>query len=253
MTVAIALVDLDDTLFQSLRKCPEDVPGHQLTVMARDRAGAPLSFATPRQMAWIDWLRSGTLLVPVTGRSVDALNRVELDFDYAVAAHGGVVLRPGGELCAQWHGRIGKAATDCRDALEEIAERFRIAASNQSLEINVRLIGEADLALYVVAKHRHPDREIELHQLAGEIGQNLDSSWTLHINGNNVAFLPPYLGKRHAVAHLLEELRGRHPDLPVIGLGDSLTDAPFLQLCDFAMMPSGSQLARRTFEALGLT
>ena len=69
----------------------------------------------------------------------------------------------------------------------------------------------------------------------------------MHRNGNNAAFLPPFLGKEHAVAYLLPELRRRHPDAPVIGIGDSLTDAPFMQLCDFAMMPAGSQLAAAAF------
>ena len=38
----IALVDLDDTLFQTLRKCPADVPRERLTVMAVARDGAPV-------------------------------------------------------------------------------------------------------------------------------------------------------------------------------------------------------------------
>ena len=35
----------------------------------------------------------------------------------------------------------------------------------------------------------------------------------------------------------------------VIGIGDSRTDAPFMGLCDFAMLPTGSQLAGTTFDA----
>jgi hypothetical protein len=40
-------------------------------------------------------------------------------------------------------------------------------------------------------------------------------------------------------------LRARFPDSPVIGIGDSRTDAAFMGLCDFAMLPTDSQLAER--------
>ena len=45
---AIALVDLDDTLFQTLRKCPPDVPAEALSALAR----APPIFAGLRLVAW---------------------------------------------------------------------------------------------------------------------------------------------------------------------------------------------------------
>ncbi len=57
--------------------------------------------------------------------------------------------------------------------------------------------------------------------------------------------MPPFLGKAHAVARLLPRLRQAHPEAPILGFGDSLTDAPFMALCDYAVTPTGSQLAAR--------
>lgn len=250
MISAIALVDLDDTLFQTRRKCPPDVPEGDLVPMAFDREGNPASFATPRQLAWIEWLRRGTLLVPVTGRSVDALARVDLAFDLGVAAHGGVVLREGQRPCPDWQARIAAAAQAERAGLAAIAERFAALANAQNADVRVRILQEAGTPLYVVAKHNDPAREAELHALAADMADTVPPGWTRHINGNNVAYLPPHLGKRQAVEHVLGELRRLHPDLPVIGLGDSLTDAPFLALCDFAMIPGQSQLAEHVFGGL---
>lgn len=250
MISAIALVDLDDTLFQTRRKCPPDIAEADLVAMAFDREGQGSSFATPRQMAWIEWLRRGTLLVPVTGRSLDALGRVDLVFDYGVAAHGGVVLRQGGAICGQWHGRISAGAAAERAGLEGIAARFAAAAGKQGEDVRVRILEEQGVPLYVVAKHNDLAREEELHALAGEVADAVPPGWTRHVNGNNVAYLPPHLGKRQAVEHLLDELRALHPRLPVIGLGDSVTDAPFLALCDFAMIPGSSQLAGHAFRDL---
>ena len=246
----IALVDLDDSLFQTLRKCPPDVATHDLSVMAVDRQGNPLSFATPRQKNWIDWLQESTVMVPVTARSFDALSRVNLTFEYAVAAHGGIILRGGMLPCQGWHDRMTAAAAFSKTDLDRLAHLLHEAAQACGEDINVRIISEGSLPLYLVAKHVDPAHEAALHALAHDFRSDVPSDWTFHINGNNVAFLPPSLGKHHAVAALLPELRSVYPDLPVLGLGDSLTDAPFLALCDFIAMPGRSQLAGHALHGL---
>lgn len=253
MIAAIALVDLDDTLFQTVRKCPPGLPPHALTPMASDKSGAPISFATPVQAAWTDWLLSSALVVPVTGRSRDALSRVNLACDYAIAAHGGVVLRPGGVVCPDWSARMTQAAAAHRAELDRLAALCQQLAQDAGAgaEIGVRIIGEADTGLYVVAKHRDQTHgEPALHRLAAAAGQELPPGWVLHVNGNNVALLPPFLGKRQAAEFLLADLRALYPGRPVLGMGDSVTDAPFMQLCDFAVVPAQTQLAAAIWRGL---
>jgi hypothetical protein len=251
MPQIIALIDLDDSLFQTRRKCPPGLAESELTVMAVDRAGAPLCFATPGQKAWIDWLAATAVLVPVTARSRDALSRVRLDYTQAVAAHGGVLLREGGTVCPAWHAHIAAAASRHAPQLEALADRFAAAARASGHDIGVRIIGEQDLGLYVVGKHRDPACAADLHGVIKQLRGEIPDGWTIHVNDNNVALLPPFLGKEHAAARLLDELRSRYPGLPVLGLGDSLTDAPFLALCDFIAMPAASQLALHAFRDLG--
>jgi hypothetical protein len=114
------------------------------------------------------------------------------------------------------------------------------------MKLRVRVLEEEGLPLYVLAKHPDGDAEA-LAAAIDRVVPEVPPGWTVHRNGNNAAFLPPFLGKQHAVAFLLPELRRQHPDAPVIGVGDSLTDAPFMALCDFAMMPGRSQLAAAAF------
>lgn len=251
MTRVIALVDLDDTLFQTRRKCPPGIRNHDLSVMARDTVGEPLSFATPSQMIWIDWLRSNTLLVPVTGRSVDALRRVDLTFDYAIAAHGGVIIRSGSSICTNWHEIMSREGSEHQNHLEKFSQKISTIAAQRNWSINVRIIGEGDFGLYIVAKHRNPDCEDELRSLAVAIDAEIPLGWTRHLNGNNLAYMPPFLGKHHAVSHLLVELREAYPHLPVLGVADSTTDLPFLSLCDFAAAPTNSQLWSGAIRGLG--
>jgi len=248
MIRAIALVDLDDTLFQTLRKCPEDVPVERLTPLGFAKDGSPLSYATPRQMKFLEWLAETTHLVPVTARSLDALRRAHIPFRAAVCAHGGVVLDETGEVDADWAETIAARAAPHAGTLAAFAEAIAAEARVRGVAINARVLSEGDLPLYTLAKHADADAEA-LFAVVDAAVPELPEGWTDHRNGNNVALMPPYLGKRHAVAHILPALRARFPDAPVIGVGDSYTDAPFMALCDFAMMPPRSQLAGGLFDA----
>ena len=236
---AIALVDLDDTLFQTLGKCPPDVPAEALEPIGYDREGAPLSYATPRQLSFLSWLSDSTLLVPVTARSRDALDRVRIAWTRAICAHGGLILDSAGAADPRWRARMAGEASAHADELSRLSGRILDEAAG--VPLRVRVLEEEGLPLYVLAKHPRGDADA-LAAAIDRVVPEVPAGWTVHRNGNNAAFLPPYLGKEHAVAYLMPELRRQYPHAPVIGIGDSLTDAPFMALCDFAMMPSRSQL-----------
>ncbi|HMU87433.1 MAG TPA: hypothetical protein PKC11_07370, partial [Agitococcus sp.] len=67
MIKPLFLMDLDDTLLQTARKMPADMPRQ---VAALDKHGQPLSFTNPKQQAFIEWLLLCADVVPVTARSV---------------------------------------------------------------------------------------------------------------------------------------------------------------------------------------
>jgi hypothetical protein len=243
---AIALVDLDDTLFQTLRKCPPDVPRDALVPLGFARDGSASSYATPRQRNLIAWLSETSWLVPVTARSRDALERVRIPMDAAVCAHGGMIIGRDGEPDAEWCAHVAQAAAPHAALLEQLAKDARSAEPS----LSVRILSEEDgPRLYLLLKHPDWDEE-SLGAAVEAIRQDVPADWTIHRNGNNAALLPPYLGKHRAVSWLLPRLRALHPDAPVIGIGDSLTDAPFMAICDFAMMPAASQLSAAALEPL---
>lgn len=246
---AIALVDLDDTLFQTLRKCPPDVPAERLVPLGFARDGSPLSYATPRQIALIEWLGQTAWLIPVTARSREALMRARIPFTAAICAHGGVIIGEDGEVDGEWHAHAVRQSAAYQADLEALRARIAAEAQRHLTALRVRVLGEGELGLYVLAKHDDVD-EGALHAVIDAVEREIPPDWTIHRNGNNAALMPPWLGKAQAVAALLPRLRAAHPDAPVIGIGDSLTDAPYMALCDYAMIPKGSQLARAALEPL---
>src|SRR5687768_4814356 len=71
---AIAFVDLDDTLFSSLRKQPPQPSGLEPAALLRN--GELISWSNPAQRALLAFLQASAEVIPVTARNVGAFRRV---------------------------------------------------------------------------------------------------------------------------------------------------------------------------------
>ena len=100
-------LDLDDTLFQTLRKCVPGVNDHDLQVRAVLPDGTANSFATQKQQWLWHWLSKGFKIVPVTARDVHAFERVNLPFlEEVVLNHGAVILDKQRKLDPVWQDNL---------------------------------------------------------------------------------------------------------------------------------------------------
>jgi len=246
----IALCDLDDTLFFTGRKLDEALRAGTATL---DRTGEPHSFHSRTQAHLLGTLLRGATLVPVTGRDREAFERVVMSFEsWAVLDHGATVLRPGGQPDRAW-------TLVMRETLEDQAEALRLAAQAAQhisdlmhLDCTVRLHEASGLPMMVVVKHPYA-----LQNSLDAMGQQ----WALwrqeagidlryFANGNNLTVIARGVSKEAAAAYVLEQLREEHDgeELVTLGLGDSLADVPFMNLCDFALTPGNSQLMRAVLE-----
>jgi hypothetical protein len=231
----LILADLDDTLFQTLEKCPPDRRG--LKQMSSLIDGSPSGFATPLQQHMLCWLGSGDV-VPVTARGRDVLARVDIGQAPAIASNGGCVLLADGTLDLRWHDYLAAQATGAGAVLDVYRT---LTADLCTTRFRHWSVEENGLDLYVVIKSNERDHEA-LAELEQELAATKPAGWRCHRNGNNLAYLPPWLSKRHAVRYMIDQMRAKTPDRPVIGIGDSISDVGFMDLCDFAMAPTRSQL-----------
>ena len=230
--------DLDDTLFQTRRKCPSE---QGLKEAATDRHGQALSFFTPPQQAWLELLGPATV-IPVTGRNTAALERVNLDFSsYRIPSHGALVLGPGGAPEPEWLAGIREQIEPWEALMSQVQARLQAFIAHRTLDARCRLIEDQGLAVYISVK----GDEAALDALAEEASA-LWGPEKIHRNGQNLALLPPYACKRRAVAYVMQRLAGQHSPL-FVGIGDSLSDLPFLKLCHYAVIPGGSQIQERTW------
>ena len=242
MKRTIFLADLDDTLFSSLRKATGPV-GPAIT----DSKTGNHSHMSGPQEGPFSLMRATGELIPVTARSSDAFGRVKLDFGTrrAVLANGAIVLGEGGEPDPDWFAhtsRIGRdAAPQMEGMMATIREEFGETARTWIVE-------ELGAPIYFCVKMNTSDPELirtGILQAAELLHERFGlERFQQHVNGNNLAFTPNGISKRDACAHLLRRL-GDRSDLTLVGAGDSLTDLPFMAMCDFMLTPSWSQIAER--------
>jgi len=231
----LILTDLDDTLFQTARKCPRD--DGALVAMSTLADGSDSGFASQRQQRLLAWLAAGEV-VPVTARSRELLARVKLRQAPAICSNGGCIVGADGQLDQDWHARLVVAAA----GVDAVSEIYRLIADRlDGQAFRHWTVVEAGLALYIVVKSNHDDG-VALEPVQPRVAALLPADWRIHRNGNNLAILPPWLNKRHAAHYLIERARATDPHRLVVGLGDSYSDVGFMDLCDYAMTPTTSQV-----------
>lgn len=245
-------VDLDDTLFQTPGKCADE---KDLRPTAYLKDGSACSFTTPRQRAFFELMHREMTLIPTTARNRDALSRVDLPFSsYAIIDYGGVVLAPGGALDGDWLEIMRADMARALDGLKEAMDVIDSYSASVGLKGRARLIEDYATPFYIVVKD--PDKQaerlalIEREALASWIASEKGRDFYLHRNGNNLAVLPRTLNKARAVHHVRQQLEKEHGDIMTLGMGDSQCDARFMAACDYAIVPSGTQLSGLTMAAL---
>ncbi|WP_227430968.1 HAD hydrolase family protein [Psychrobacter sp. I-STPA6b] len=259
-----ALMDLDDTLFQTQRKIdawqlPTAEP-ETLVCATVNKQGQPLSFMSKRQAHFFHWLYTSTELIAVTARDSDEIKRVKLPFNsWQVLTHGAVIVEPDGKLHPQWQKHMLTQLTPLQDMLAQLIQQVeqlnQIESLNLKLAIHRQLFTSApdkDVIIYLAIKHTQKD-----HQALAKFAERLPSlfpqlsdNFYIHVNANNLAILPHVVHKRHAVAFLLQHCL--ETERPSFGFGDSLADLPFLQLLDWYGTPNHGQLHKQIDAKIGL-
>ena len=237
--------DLDDTLFQTVNRMTgglkqnEDAVKNGAKLVCHARNGRD-SWMTPAQDCLFQWLNDTTRLIPVTARSTESLSRCVLPFrDYRIAGNGAVILDSDGSIDRNWMERTRGIVKPLMEIMFEF-ENFISGYDNRNRFRHWMVKEQDSLPVYYQIKSNGP--ESWLDELRQQLIILADGMFLMHENGNNISLIPHDISKRAAVEYLLDEIDIL--DIPVWGMGDSLTDLPFMRACEMMVIPTGSQIHR---------
>lgn len=212
--------DLDNTLIHSYKKAQEN----DICVETKDEK--KLSFMTENSysMLWNIYCSNDIMVVPVTTRSLEQYNRIDLFKgkypEFALAANGGILIE-NGVINRKWSEKSKEIISDC---LIDFERGISYLKSDENVYFEIRIVDE----LFVFTKSFQPLKTKE------DLERKLDSDRVNVYNiGNKIYIFPVILSKGKAIKRLKEYFRFRK----ILCAGDSEFDISMLNEADFAYCP----------------
>lgn len=240
-------LDLDDTVFQTRRKCSSL---ERAIPAAYSLSGKPSSYFLPKQKELLRLLHDQWRIIPTTARTKAAYERVNLGIscdDGAIVNHGATILLANQQEDSEWRARIEPTLMALETMLQQLRQAISAYAKQHHIDLLVRIIDEAGLSYYVEVRHHQAIYE-QLHSVLDDCIQPLLKrfpQFQAYLNSNSLTILPRIVNKSHAVNYRLDTLRQQYGEIITMGMGDSLSDASFIALCDYAMVPQRTQLHQK--------
>lgn len=234
MTIPIwVFLDLDDTLFQTQRKRNDGI--------VQATQGTTLSYMTPAQAQYLQWLQHTPALVnivPTTARDLTQYYNTFLSqhpgIQWAILYHAGMILHQG-QPDLNWQ---AQQQVHYQQLSQPVPTLWQVIAAQLDSR-QFKLFNVDDYYVSIKARHETPvsQREEVFAQLKTLVC-TADYDWqqtdrALHI-------FPRFLNKKQAVEYLIAQ----HQPTLTIGVGDSTTDLDFMHCCDYQVCPQHSEIAR---------
>ncbi len=225
-------MDLDNTIVRHQSRALEGAK-----IVGTDESGHASTVMTTSDLEFYQSILEFGTVIPTTGRSMTGYARLfGLEFSsFAILNHGATILTPDSSVDAVWLERTQKIVRSTIKSLLEVYQQLLLHISSP-----VKLHQEHGLPLYISvrAARTMPNADLEFQRLKilEVLGSNKDFE-LLH-TGRITSVIPCLLNKKAAVLEVMDRLG----DIQTLGVGDALTDLPFMRLCDFQRAPENSEI-----------
>ena len=216
--MVILCTDLDNTMIYSHK---HDIGEEKLCVEIYNNR--EISFITENTRKLLNEVRRRMLVVPVTTRTMEQYNRINLgvgEFEYALTCNGGILLR-NGKSDENWY---SESLNMVKDSSAEIKRAIEILKRDENVSFEIRFISD----LFVFTKSDMPYETIK--RLSAELDvEKVD----IFDNGSKVYVVPKELNKGNAVKRLKRLIEHS----VIIAAGDSNFDISMLKAADYVIYP----------------
>lgn len=234
MKNSILFLDLDDTIFQTKRRNEKGV--FEATISEKK---PNVSYMTNYQKIFFDMFSQieNLKIIPLTARILEQYNRVTLikktDITEASLYFGGMVLK-NNEIDTNWDNIVKNKYKKLTLTLKELYEIVIKIVDKSQFRISI-LDG-----FYLSIKNKDPKDKASMDKLFLELKNIVSNEYFIHFNNNNIALVPEFIDKKHTAQYFIDKYS---PEM-TIGMGDSISDLKFMELCDFKIVPSKSQIEK---------
>jgi len=233
----LVATDLDRTLIYSRVAAGAVSPEDLVPVEHLD--GRAISFMTRSGLALLSQLAADHVVVPVTTRTPEQLERVRLPGSparYAIAANGGVLL-VNGVPDPDWAARVGVAIGEAASLSEAYASLTRACDPQWAKQPRIA----AELFCYGVVERASMPAAVlvRLEEWASSAG------WVVSLQGRKLYLVPRPLTKSAAV----REVARRIGATTTLAAGDSLLDIDMLAAADRGVRPGHGEIAESGWAA----
>lgn len=233
----IIFTDIDDTLMKTKRKIQHI---DKCTVGAYSATGEVLSYIEPFRYDFISHFLDKHLVVPVTARSFDSLNRVQINFQHEkIINFGAHILNQDNQPIADWYETI----THQQSTLN-IMKKVKLIEENFLFHDKIQLIKRIEFGHFVFLNFRNSHFDLNENTLFSQklsdfLNKNDIHDFYFYITDRDVTMIPLYIKKELAVEFLLD----KYNDMTSMGIGDNRNDFNFMHLCHFSIIPNDSSIA----------
>lgn len=214
----IFFTDLDNTIIFSYK---HDIGVDKVNIEMYQ--GREVSYMTKKTYCLLKQVARKMLLVPVTTRTVEQYNRIDLGLGvlpYALVCNGGVMLENGKEN-KRWY---QQSLESVQSAKKELQKAFNLLERDKRRTFELRFIRN----LFVFTKCVEPDKVV------GTLKKYIDLRLVDVLNNNGKIYVvPKALRKGESIKRLKRYIEGKK----ILAAGDSEFDISMLQAADIAFAP----------------
>ena len=214
----IFFTDLDNTIIFSYK---HDIGIDKVNIELYQ--GREVSYVTKKTYCLLKQVAKKMLLVPVTTRTVEQYNRIDLGLGilpYALVCNGGVMLEKGKEN-KHWY---QQSLVSVQSAYAELQKALELLEHDRRRIFELRFIRK----LFVFTKCIEPEAVI------CTLKKHVDLQFVDVLNNNNKIYVvPKTLRKGESIKRLRHYIEGKK----ILAAGDSEFDISMLQAADMAFVP----------------